>query len=546
MAFSSRPNSWVSVSDDRSTQLSYGLQLNPAPLTVSIPGHEPVLGSIQFVITNLTATAISLKSVSFRIKVGIDGSNLTSSTATISTSVSDSTKWQIQSPGTITSGAAVYTLQPTTGSSVSVAAGASILVEIINFPTVPNFGVTTINVNETTDKATGYNSFLVTTFPAGFYFHSLSATVVNGSQLTPVAQVPSGAPVTLVWNSSVIDLSSFTIYYSNAAQGQQKATPSDIGTWKSPPLTADTIFTIVVTVAIRGGAPLTAALSTAVVVQNPSLIAASLTAAGATVNGPLTVNGATSTVYVKNTVAIGTGLRIEGTNAQPSLSLGGTGVFNVDAPNIVGGRFTVQNNGNVGINRPNPSATLDVNGNLAVTGQVSLSGNLISSRTTTKIGGWGNPSMPTLQYVQSNNNWCSAGGVRIKDNKLGFGQTRNPGNYGYFGFDLGQSISGLLSVSLVVAHREPGVGLWNIVCSNNPLSGFSGNFQKDTTAVQIWNLYQDISNGQIFGSDPWLVPIQVTVYFTNARSIYIGAVDLNTGPLSLAINSIAVVPLVLG
>lgn len=49
-----------------------------------------------------------------------------------------------------------------------------------------------------------------------------------------------------------------------------------------------------------------------------------------------------------------------GENSQ--LSLGGQGVFNVDAVNVPAGRFTVTNNGNVGINQANPGYQLDVNG----------------------------------------------------------------------------------------------------------------------------------------------------------------------------------------
>ena len=402
MAYITRPNSWVSQDAAATTQLTYALQLNPAPLTVSIAGRDPILGSLEFVITNPTASAISLNSVAFTIQVGTAGSNLTTTTANIGTSVSDTTDWQIQSPGTITSGPAIYTLSPQTGSSVSVAPGASIVVEIFNFPTVENPGNTTINVKETAGSI-NFTSFLVTTFPSGFYFNGLSATAESGSQLVPVAQVATGATTTLVWNSSVVDLTSFTIYYSNAAQGQQSATPSDTGLWTSGPLSTDTVFTVVVTVSIAGGSPLTAALSTAVSVQNPSLIAASIVAGTATVNGPLTVTGATqanaitatgvtvngnvsatgaltaasgalSGALTADNATLASSLRINGPGSGTTLSLGGVGVFNVDAPSVSGGRFTVQNNGAVGINKPNPGATLDISGNLAVSNGATISG----------------------------------------------------------------------------------------------------------------------------------------------------------------------------
>lgn len=435
MPYITRPNSWVSQDAAATTQLTYALQLNPAPLTVSISGRDPILGSLEFVITNPTASAIALSSVAFTIQVGSAGSNLTTTTANIGASISDSTNWIIQTPGTITSGPAIYTLSPQTGPSVSVAPGASIVVEIYNFPTVENPGNTTINVKETTGSI-NFTSFLVTTFPSGFYFHGLTATVEKGSQLVPVAQVATGSTTTLVWNSSVVDLASFTIYYSNAAQGQQSATPSDTGLWTSGPLSADTVFTIVVTVSISGGSPLSAALSTTVSVLNPSLIAASIVAGTATVSGALTVSGATqanainatgvtvtgdisasgtltaanetlSGALTANSATLASSLRINGSSATPALSIGGVGVFNVDAPNTSGGRFTIQNSGAVGINQPNPGATLDINGNLNVSSGASIGGALsvrsgpVSLLGTGKLIAQGNSIANTGVYAQT-------------------------------------------------------------------------------------------------------------------------------------------------
>ena len=100
-----------------------------------------------------------------------------------------------------------------------------------------------------------------------------------------------------------MDVTSFTIYYSTS-QGPQSATPTDTGEWTSPPLSSDTVFTVVVTASIGGGGPLSAALSTAVSVQNPSLIAASLTVNGATtVNGGLAANAITATGLTVNGAA---------------------------------------------------------------------------------------------------------------------------------------------------------------------------------------------------------------------------------------------------
>lgn len=61
-----------------------------------------------------------------------------------------------------------------------------------------------------------------------------------------------------------------------------------------------------------------------------------------------------------------------GPNSQ--LQLGGQGAFNVDAPNVSAGRFTVTNDGKVGINQANPQYALDVNGEIRSTGGLLVSG----------------------------------------------------------------------------------------------------------------------------------------------------------------------------
>jgi hypothetical protein len=415
VAFITRPNSWVSQDAAATTQLTYGLQLNPAPLTVSIAGEDPVLGTLEFVLTNPTASVITLNSVTFTIQVGTDGSNLTPSTATITTSVSDTTNWQIQSPGTITSGPAVYTLQPKTGSSVPIAPGGSVVVEIIDFPTVQNVGNTTINVKETTSAGISFTSFLVTTFPSGFYFNGLCATVVNGSQLVPVAQVTNGNPITLVWNSSVIQLSSFTIYYSNAAQGQQQATPSDTGIWPSPSLTTDTVFTVVVTVTVPGGSPLTAALSTSVAVQNPALIASSISVSGlSTLTGGVTAGAVNASSFTTS-----------GAVSAGSISTGAltaTGNATLSGATLSG---TLQANAGV------TASSATVTGGLTVQSLASFTGGLIAS---------GSVSMLTpAQGLGAGNYTTNTDGFVI-------GMVLNPNNQNYLQLSIGKiygSIDGM-------------------------------------------------------------------------------------------------------
>jgi hypothetical protein len=61
--------------------------------------------------------------------------------------------------------------------------------------------------------------------------------------------------------------------------------------------------------------------------------------------------------------------------AETGLSLGGNATLSVDAPGVLGGRFTVLPNGNVGINNPNPFAALDVNGTVRINGDIPMSSN---------------------------------------------------------------------------------------------------------------------------------------------------------------------------
>ena len=87
-----------------------------------------------------------------------------------------------------------------------------------------------------------------------------------------------------------------------------------------------------------------------------------------TANGNLTVaNGVgigTNTInssyqlQLPHNASYTTQLRCEGGSGIIPLSIGGSGNIYVDAPGVVGGRFTILNGGNVGIGNPSPSAPL--------------------------------------------------------------------------------------------------------------------------------------------------------------------------------------------
>jgi len=103
---------------------------------------------------------------------------------------------------------------------------------------------------------------------------------------------------------------------------------------------------------------------------------------------------------INNSVGIGTSpnpvfaLQTIGTirSETGGLSIGGSAPVAVDAPFISGGRFTILPNGNVGINNPNPTTNLDVQGNIDARGTLigqSLNvagGGVINGGITTSAG----------------------------------------------------------------------------------------------------------------------------------------------------------------
>ena len=275
-----RPNMWTVVSLDENTQLSYAPQVNPSPLTVG-SGN----GSLEIVITNTTKLGIDVTYVDFIIKVAgnpnfppyPDSTALTTTTADIKAVVSDS-NWTVVMPNQpITHGTAHYKLKPMVGQSLEIPAGGSVVVQIYDFPinTVP--GTSTIQIKEDTAKGIALPSFTVTTFPWGFAFSDLTANVPDGSGWKPVAQVEKTKSVTLFWHGSVLDVGSYTVYYSDS-QGQQTRTPTKFGEWTSPGLTEDTVFTLGVSTNNSVGEPLQASMSIAVAVSEPDLVANSLSA----------------------------------------------------------------------------------------------------------------------------------------------------------------------------------------------------------------------------------------------------------------------------
>lgn len=300
MTLTARHNAFVAQETTAPTQLTYSLQINPAPLTVSIPDEVKVLGSLEFVVTNHTALPLNVESVEFQIEVG-DLPSLTPSITGIAKTVSDQINWIVLAPEGVVDGLASYTLLPAANSPMILAPGVSVVVQLFQIETNAIPGNSTVKIKETVDSLVAFTSFQVTTFPTGFYFNSLAAMVDRGSGLVPVAQVGAGETVTLIWNSSVVDTNAFTIYYSDASKGQQPDTTDTHGKWTSKALTTDTVFTVVAKVDVEGGQPLTASLSTVVSVQNPILIAGSINTLEATVNNNASIAGRLTANAIEST-----------------------------------------------------------------------------------------------------------------------------------------------------------------------------------------------------------------------------------------------------
>jgi len=289
-------NTWTTLDEQGTNKLTYWPQVNPSPLTVSLATSTNI-GSLEIVIVNNTALDIAVCGVEFLIPIGPDGNVLTSTTNGILTAVSDSDNWKITPPSEIiTSGKARYELLPKNlaGTPVTIAKGKSVAVQIYGFTTNKTPGTPTIEIKEAIgsgsatpcappERAT--TSFTVTIFPWGFAFSDLVANVRVGGALTPIAQVDRTQPVILTWQSSVVDTSSYTVYCSTN-QGQQTYPVSTPGEWTTPTLlTADTVFTLVVSVKNTAGVKLYSSMSLAVAVTNPDLVAKSVTAKGLTI-GP--------------------------------------------------------------------------------------------------------------------------------------------------------------------------------------------------------------------------------------------------------------------
>jgi|GEM_PF-653183 len=120
------------------------------------------------------------------------------------------------------------------------------------------------------------------------------------------------------------------------------------------------------------------------------------------------------------------GLRVEGPAAVAkgdALSIGGFGEVEVDAPGNAGGRFTIKENGNVGINKNNPGAKLDINGDLninaalRINGNGGLAGQVLTSNGNAAAPFWGSA---TNQLFNNTYTFNQIGGLTVTGNSESF------------------------------------------------------------------------------------------------------------------------------
>lgn len=278
------------------TLLTYVVATTPEPLTASASAASPSLSSMQIIITNNGRDTVTLESVQVLIPVGLTATDLIVNANNVAPSVSDPAWTFTPSASSLRGTQAVFILQPQTGAPGTIAANASITLRLQQMPTSALTGSAIVSILETSSSGqSAVAKVVVTKFPAGFLFDSLTVNIANGTALKPVAQVNSGDVITLTWNVSSVSRSNIAIYYSTA-DGQASDTPTSLTRWTSKPLTQDTVFTVFVKAIVPGGNEVTAALSTGVSVVRPTLKTAAITATSLTLDGPgdLTVARATT------------------------------------------------------------------------------------------------------------------------------------------------------------------------------------------------------------------------------------------------------------
>lgn len=271
---------------ESTTQLTYALVTDPAPLQVSLAGTDASTADVQLVITNQQSAAVTVKVIEIVVVVGAGADALTDlTTAALDVQWQPHDPWEVQAPQ-LGAGDNTYTLLASDAGTGVLEVGDSIVVTFADVPVNQVLGTALLSVTERTQLGGGGVQYALSKFPYGFSFANLRVTDPQ-NQATILSQVPHGGTVRLLWDGSVLTPASYSVLYSTAAGEQSTPPVTTVGQWDSPALTEDAVFNVEVTVNDVSGVPVTHVLTTSVAVAQPDLSVSSINLGGQDLAGQL-------------------------------------------------------------------------------------------------------------------------------------------------------------------------------------------------------------------------------------------------------------------
>ncbi len=235
--------------------------------------------------------------------------------------------------------------------------------------------------------------------------------------------------------------------------------------------------------------------------QNNSLILGSVAGSNSATTSPRIGIGTTAPGFKLHLIdASNSGIRVQtDTPGGTVASFGGFGLFGVDAPGITAGRFSILENGNVGIGTNTPTERLQVNGNASISGTISGNGSGLTNLNASNV------ASGTLPDTRLSSNVALRNGA----NTFTADQTIN-GNVSISGTISGSG-SGLtnLNASNVASGTLPDANLSSNVALRNAANTFTAaqtinaNLTQSGTTTSLTLLNGFVTSGFLgFGSIP--------------------------------------------